>query len=191
MTLVIDTIVPKYNYTSLEGLNAVLRLYNMKASKGRPESATYQNRGLIYYPLMEDGREGGAYIKASAFASQPTLNNLEKRFTENQRAQDQHRRRLTSMIDYALAGGELSFPAFQQAMAREKISLVVQPDTGGLGTMWYVDHHTKTVFEGVALGAKYTEAGVSQRCIPEDTYQQQEQAQAENQRLDHRIRHSL
>jgi Relaxase/Mobilisation nuclease domain len=191
MNMVLETIVPHYNYTSLGELNAVLGLFNMKASRGRPDSQIYQRRGLVYYPLMSDGREGPAYIKASVFPTQPTLDNLERRFAENQQAQVQHRRRLRSTIDYALAGGELSFSAFQEAMAGEKINLVLQKDAGGGQTMWWVDHHTKTVFEGAALGAKYTTAGILQRCMPEETYQQQQAAREEQQHQEHRIRHSL
>jgi hypothetical protein len=189
MALVLETILPQYHYSSLEALNAVLRLYNLKAIRGKVESVTYQKRGLIYCPLKDNGQVAHAFIKASAFSSQPTLSNLEKRFAENIHVQEQHRRRLTSTVDYALAGKKLSFPAFQQAMAREKINLVVQQDGGGARTIWYVDHQTKTVFEGAALGAKYTEAGILQRCIPDEPYQQQ--VQAESQRQDHRIRHSL
>jgi hypothetical protein len=75
MEAVLDAVVPTYKYTSLAELNAVLRLYNMKASRGQESSFIYQHRGLIYYPLSDDGKELGAYIKASAFDSGPTLAN--------------------------------------------------------------------------------------------------------------------
>jgi len=151
MNLVLETIVPHYNYTSLDELNAVLGLYNIKASRGQPESLMYQRRGLIYYPLTGDGREGPAYIKASVFPLQPTLPNLEKRFVENQHAQEQHRRRVTSTIDYALAGGELSFTAFQQSMASEKINLVLQQDASSAGSEIYGNRDLSTLYAGRGL----------------------------------------
>lgn len=190
--LVLETIVPTYKYTNLEELNAVLGLFNVRASRGREGSVTHEKRGLIYYPLLADGRDGGAYFKASSFSSQPTLARLEERFAENLSLREEHRRRLTSTIDYALAGSLLSFSAFRGDMARQQVS-VVSPASAGGDRVLYVDHRTQSVFDGTALGARYSLAGVLARCLPEEVYQtkQQLQAQEEAQRQGHRMRHSL
>lgn len=201
--IVLETIVPGYRYTNLDELNAVLGLFNVRASRGRENSLTYANRGLIYYPLLADGRNGGAYFKASSFPSRPTLDRLEQRFTENFSAREEHRRRLTSTIDYALAGSTLSFEAFRQTLGGQQVS-VITPRSAGANSavsgsadpregIWYVDHRTQTVFEGGGLGARYSASGVQQRCLPEEVYQQKQQSQAqeEAQRQSHRMRHSL
>lgn len=190
--IVLDTIVPTYRYTNLEELNAVLGLFNVKASRGLPESRTHQHRGLLYYPLLPDGREGPAFIKASAFPARPTLDRLEQRFAENIQLRAEHTRRLTSTIDYALAGSQLSFLAFRQEMARQGVNIVTPREDSGQ-QIWYVDQRTKAVFEGAALGERYTGAAVRQRCMPEETYQRQQQlrAQEETQRQGYRARHSL
>lgn len=191
--IVLETIVPNYRYTNLEELNAVLGLFNVKASRGKENSMTYANRGLIYYPLLADGREGGAIFKASSFPSKPTLKRLEERFAENLIAREEHRRRLTSTIDYALAGSTLSFDAFRQALGRQQVSVITPRSEDPGERIWYVDHRTQTVFEGTALGARYGVTAVQQRCLPEDVYQQKQQLQAqeEAQRQGHRMRHSL
>lgn len=193
MKLVLETIVPNYRYTSLDELNAVLGLFGVRGSRGAPGSRTYQHRGLIYYPILPDGWDGPAYIKASAFPSRPTLNHLEQRFAENQSAREEHRRRLTSTIDYTLAGSELSFAAFQQAMSMEKINVVVSKEGGAGQRIWYVDHESRCVFEGAALGARYGAAAVQERCLPEEEYRQKQtlEAQEEAERQQHRMRHRL
>jgi Relaxase/Mobilisation nuclease domain len=191
--LVLETIVPAYRYTNLNELNAVLGLFNVKASRGKEQSVTYQKHGLLYYPLLADGREGPAYIKASAFPSKPTLDRLEQRFAENLQVREAHRRRLTSTIDYALAGSTLSFGAFTQEMGRQNVSVVMPRSSDTFERMWYVDHRTQTVFEGTALGVRYSGAALGERCLPEETYQQKQQLQAqeEAERQSHRMRHSL
>lgn len=190
LKIALETIVPAYRYTNLDELNAVLGLFNVKASRGKEQSVTFKKRGLLYYPLLADGREGPAYFKASAFPSKPTLGFLETRFAENVNLREQHRRRLTSTIDYVLAGSTLSFGAFSQEMGRQNVS-VVTPGSGD--SIYYVDHRTQSVFEGKALGSSYALSTVHARCLPEETYQQKQrlQAQEESERQSHRMRHSL
>ena len=177
--LVLETIVPAYRYTDLNELNAVLGLFNVKASRGRESSLTYANRGLIYYPLLADGREGPAHFKASAFPSQPTLNRLEERFTENLSAREEHRRRLTSTIDYTLAGSTVSFEAFRQTLGEQQVSVVTPRSAND--RIWFVDHRSQSVFEGAALGGGYTTTAIQERCLPEEIYQQNQQLQAQEE----------
>jgi hypothetical protein len=121
------------------------------------------------------------------------LKHLEQRFAENQVARETHRRRLTSTIDYTLAGTELSFGAFSEAMSREKINVVVSREAGAGQRVWYVDHDSRAVFAGTALGARYTAAAVRERCLPDEVYQEKQllQAQEEAERQQHRMRHRL
>lgn len=188
--LVLETIVPAYKFTNLEELNAVLGLFNVRANE---TAAGRQRRGLMYFPLLPDGIDGGAYFKASAFPSQPTLPRLEERFAENLSVREEHRRRLTSTIDYALAGKALSFDAFKQDLGRQQVSVVTPRSEAAGQRIWYVDHRTQSVFEGSALGERYTAAVVQRRCLPEEVYQQKQQLQAqqEAERQGHRMRHSL
>jgi relaxase-like protein len=189
MRTILETIVPQYLYTSLPELNAVLGLFNLKASRGGQGSVVYRTKGMVFYPLSDSGKEEGPYIKASAFPSRPTLPVLEAFFGTNEGLRERHRRRLTSTIDYALAGRTLSLEAFTLSMAREKINVVGGVSTGS-GDVWYVDHSTKAVFEGAALGAAYTTGALQQRCLPEEVYRER-QAAREQQREGQRMRHSL
>lgn len=185
--LVLETIVPAYKYTNLEELNAVLGLFNVRAQETAPG---HERRGLVFYPLLANGKDGGAYFKASAFPSRPTLPQLEERFGENLALREEHRRRITSTIDYALAGSTLSFEAFKQDLGRQQVSVVTPRSEAAGQRIWYVDHRTFSVFDGTALGAQYTGAAVQQRCLPDEVYQQL-QAQQEAERQSHRMRHSL
>jgi Relaxase/Mobilisation nuclease domain len=189
MSNVLEVVVPEYRYTSLPEFNAILRLYNMEATRGKEDSWIYRNGGLIFQPLTPDGKPEGAYLKASVFDCKPTLKNLEKKFAENELLKEPHRERLTTAIEWGLAGKVQAFSKFREELERDGISIVPQRDkSGGPEQIWFVDHQSKTVFGGAALGEDYTANAIRQRCISEETYQQQLQLE---QNLTQELRLSL
>ena len=50
---VVQHVTEKFKYTSLEELNAVLRLYNVEAYRGKEDSRLFQRHGLLYRVLDE------------------------------------------------------------------------------------------------------------------------------------------
>ena len=81
---VLDYVTKQHNFTTLKEFNAILRSYNLEAYRGRKDSKLYQNRGLLYRVLDDNGRYVGVPLKASFFDSKPTLDNLEKKMIQNQ-----------------------------------------------------------------------------------------------------------
>src|ERR1019366_8101340 len=77
---VLTTVIDQYSYTSLQELNAVLHVYNVKANRGGESSEMHRHKGLLYHAINEQGRQVGKSIKASAFLLKPTLAKLEERF---------------------------------------------------------------------------------------------------------------
>ena len=84
MAAVLEYVTEKYNYTTFDELNAILRLLNVEAYRGKDNTKLYQSRGLLYRVLDENGKYIGRPLKASFFDCKPTLDNLEKKFTLNQ-----------------------------------------------------------------------------------------------------------
>ena len=188
MNSVLKKVIGEYAFTSLDDLNALLRLYNMRAYRGHPDSALYAHQGLIYQVLGPNGRAVGSAIKASDFDSKPTMVNLQQRFTENEGLREAHRRRMTVAIDWALCGNALSLEAFRKALEKDQISTVLKRDRNGSPrNIWYIDHVSKTVFEGQDLGLGYTAEAIAQRCISHEVYQSQQQQQIQKQHLKLRI----
>ena len=190
MNSILKSVVPGYKYTSLDELNALLHLYSIRAYRGRPDSALYAHEGLIYQVLGANGKPAGSAIKASDFDSQPTLFDLRRRFGQNESLREAHRRRLTVAIDWVLDGAGLSMDAFRKALEADQISTVLKKERNGdPGNIWYIDHATRTVFEGQALGARYSAGGIAQRCVSNEAYQERQvQRQAEEQQLKQSIR---
>ena len=171
MSTVLDTVVPNYHYTNLGELNAVLAPYNIRATRGSPRSVTYLRGGMHYQALNDNGKPTGAYVRASAFRLKPTWKNLQSRFLANVALREPNGRRITTAIDFALTGSQLSFSALREALAREKIAIVVQRDlSGALHRLWYIDHHTRAVFEDKSLGSNYLAGTIERRTISEEVF---------------------
>jgi hypothetical protein len=165
---VLNTIVDHYRYTSLTELNAILRLYNVQATRGKEGSRLYQYRGLQYYALDESGKRKGKSIKASDFFLKPTLARLEENFKLNLSLREVHSQRVKSAIDWTLSGNPPDWKGFQQSMEREGIHVVVQADKkGGPEGVFFVDHESKCVFGGEGLGERYRLESVQERCAAE------------------------
>lgn len=163
---IVDAVVPSYKYTSLHELNAVLSQYNIMADRGSEKSRVYKNMGLMYRILDEKGNKAGVPVKASALYSKPTLAFLEKQFPLNEAARLKFKGHIKNAIDSKISGDKrIDFTELCKALEREGIQTVLrQNDTGRLYGITYVDHTTKCVFNGSALGKLYSARGIQERC---------------------------
>ena len=173
---VLGIVVHQYRYRTLAELNAVLKLYNVSATKSAAENAPYQHKGLVYQVLDKDGNKNSKPIKASLFYMKPTLANLEKRFEENGRLAAPFARNLRTTIDYALRKNNgAGVAGLVTDLRRERISVVLRQNKDGLiYGVTYVDHRSKTVFNGSDLGKPYAAKGIMERLDSSTSLQQQE-----------------
>ena len=185
MNRIIEEVVPQYRYTDLGELNAVLRLHDIQVNRGKEGSLTYRRQGLHYHPLNAGGQPIKEYLPARRFPSRPTLASLEKRFAENRVLRERHREDLRVGIDFTLAGRILSLDALKEALGKRGVSVVTGEDKEAGSQIWYIDHGSKAVFEGARLGPDYSFAGMQKRLVSEEAYQQQQQTEAQSQRLRH------
>ncbi|MDQ0109099.1 relaxase/mobilization nuclease domain-containing protein [Chitinophaga terrae (ex Kim and Jung 2007)] len=162
---VLDTVLPKYKYTSLPELNAVLRQYNIVADQGNKESRIYKSGGLVYRVLGANGQKVGVPIPASHIYNKPTLKNLEKNFVKNQVQRRPHMQRVRNAVDYIIATkGRITLTELQNYLQKERISLVVRQNADGIVYgLTYVDHKTQSVFNGSDLGKPYSSNQMQQR----------------------------
>ncbi len=165
---ILGLVIPQYKYCSLAELNAVLKLYNVVADRCGEDSHTYKHNGLLYRVLDEKGNKVGTPIKASLFYMKPTLKNLGQRFAENEHLKQPYAKRLKTAIDYVLLkkpGAGLS--QLVNELNKERISLVLRQNKEGIiYGITYVDHQTKTVFNGSDLGKAYSAKMILERTHP-------------------------
>jgi hypothetical protein len=165
ITVILDSVLPRYHYTSLPELNAILRNYNVMADNGGESSRLRQRGGLVYRVLDDKGNKVGVPIKASAIYSKPTLKFLEKQFALNATLRAEGKPHLKQAIDLAL---ELDRPRnmeeLQNALGRQGIDLILRAnEKGTVYGMTYVDHRLKNIFNGSDLGKAYSVSGMVER----------------------------
>lgn len=162
---VLGVILNTYKYSSLPELNAVLQQYNVYADRGSENSRIFQEKGLVYRILDENGKPIGVPIKASDFYNKPTLKFLEEKFVTNKTSQLSHRNRVKNAIDLALLGNKTSLPELVKVLKKEGINIVLRKNNEGIVYgITYVDHSTKCVFNGSTLGKQYSAKAIQERC---------------------------
>jgi hypothetical protein len=163
---VLDAVLKNYRYASLPELNAVLAQYNVMADRGSENSRVYQNKGLVYRILDEKSNKVGVPIKASDFYNKPTLSFLEEQFKENEQARQPYKSRLRNAIDMALQKSpQPAISGLLKALEKEGIHTVLrQNEDGMIYGVTYVDHRTKCVFNGSALGKSYSAKAIQECC---------------------------
>lgn len=164
ITNVLDTVINQYKYTSLAELNAILKQYNVVADRGNEKGRIYKTKGLLYKLLDEKGNKIGVPIKASLIYSQPTLKNLEKKFSENEIKRQPDRQKLKTAIDWVIAKSPASLKELTAALLKEKIQTVLRQNNDGLVYgVTFIDYRSKSVFNGSDLGKQYSIAGIQQK----------------------------
>jgi hypothetical protein len=159
-------VVNNYKYTSLPELNAVLKLYNIEADKGNINSRITKHNGLLYHALDEKGNRIGVPIKASMFYDKPTLKNLEKKFAVNAIMRQPDKSRIKNAIDTAfLKGNVIILSHLVKQLQKEGIDTILrQNDEGLVYGITFVDHKTKSVFNGSKIGKEYSVKGLQDKC---------------------------
>jgi len=164
---VINAVVPQYKYNSLLELNMVLREYNVIAYRGRLSSWLFKHHGLIYRLLDDSGKHVGLSINASMFLSKPTLKNLEERFKIAEAERAPFASRVKNLIDLAfLNRPEILMDQLKDTLKKQGVDLVISGSSPSIiNDVHYIDHKTKCVFSGRALGEKYGISGILGRCL--------------------------
>jgi len=167
---VLRHVIASYKYASLAELNAVLKLYNVMADRGNEGSRMFQNNGLVYRLLDDQGNKVGVPIKASSFYNKPTLEYLESKFSTNVPLKQPFKAGLKNAVDLAfLRGSRFDVKALIKMLSKHGISVVCRENRQGyLYGITFVDHRNKCVFNGSELGKAYSAKGILERCHSKD-----------------------
>lgn len=161
---VLAAVINRYKYTSLHELNAVLGLYNVVADRGTEDSRKYRHNGLTYQVLDAQGKKVGVPVKASAFFMKPTMSFLEKNFVENAPLKVSNKKRLKTTIDWVLLRDPKNLASFTAQLEKEQISVVCRKNNDGLlYGLTYIDHRTKSVFNGSDIGKVYSAKAIQDK----------------------------
>jgi hypothetical protein len=182
ITNVLDHVIKQYKYASLNELNAILKLYNVKADRGAEDGRIYKHRGLTYVVIDQDGKSLTKPIKASAFHSKPTLDYIEGRFKVNEQKRLPDKKHVKTAIDWAMQSAPRTLGELAKLLQKDRINLVIRSnEQARIYGITYIDHEKKTVFNGSDLGKEYSAKRMLERLSLDQPRVEKEQ-QKENEK---------
>ncbi|MBN9299107.1 relaxase [Elizabethkingia anophelis] len=149
--------LPKYyGYASLGAYNALLSLFNITAEEVKGELNGQPKNGLVYFALNEQGVKASNPFKASRFGKHAGLEALQEHFAQSkeQIKNNPVRAILKNSIEVAMhtATNETDF---KKQLLEQGINTVVRrTDKGRIYGMTFIDHESRTVWNGSALDKK-------------------------------------
>ena len=158
----INAVISNYKYTSVAELNAILKQFNVIADRGTEDTIMYQKKGLIYSLLDAKGNKVGVSIKSSSLYTKPTLAWLEKQFAQHKENRVEFKPEVKVRIDKALNTGKHNEQTFTESLKKQGVAVVFRRSDGGqIYGITFVDHNSKTVFNGSDLGKTYTAKAIT------------------------------
>ncbi|MCL6216926.1 conjugal transfer protein MobB [Zunongwangia pacifica] len=147
--------LPKYyQYPSLGAYNALLSLFNITAEEVKGELHGQPKNGLVYFALNEQVEKASNPFKASRFGKYAGLDELQKHFAaaKEQMKANPARAVLKNTIEAAMhiATDETDFK--KQLMEQGINTVVRRNDAGRIYGMTFIDHESRTVWNGSQLG---------------------------------------
>lgn len=143
-----------YQYQTLGEYNALLALFNITTEKIEGELQGKIRQGLLYIPLNEKGERAGHPFKASLFGKNAGFTALELHFEESKEALKKHTAKLTIKASIAIAFQSTNDEKnFKKQLAEQRINVIVRRnDTGRIYGITFIDHNSRTVWNGSRLG---------------------------------------
>ncbi|HAO07938.1 MAG TPA: relaxase [Chryseobacterium sp.] len=167
---VIRHIPSYYQFQSVGEYNALLSLFNITVEKVEGELQGHLKKGLLYFPLDDQGKKAGNPFKASLFGKNAGVDALQKHFTacknnNNGQLIKQNLKRSITEAQHASKDEQ----AFKEILKKEGIDTVVRKnDNGRIYGMTFIDHRSRTVWNGSRLGKEFSANMFHDRWINED-----------------------
>ncbi|MGM8363300.1 conjugal transfer protein MobB [Flavobacterium sp. ARAG 55.4] len=143
-----------YQYQTLGEYNALLSLFNITTEKVAGELRGQLRQGLLYIPLNEKSERAGHPFKASLFGKNAGLPAVKLHFAKSKEALKDHPTKPTirAAVTVVLQSTN-NEQAFKKQLSEQGINVVVRRnDTGRIYGITFIDHNSKTVWNGSRLG---------------------------------------
>ncbi|GHV18073.1 mobilization protein [Bacteroidia bacterium] len=154
-----------YRFQSLGEYRALLSLYNIGVEKVEGNNHGHQYTGLVYSALDTDGNRVGKPLKSSLFGKDYGIGALEqmmKKSGEEIKAGG-WAAKTKALVSASLAGSR-NGGEFRADLQKKGIDLILRYGNGGrLFGVTFIDHNSRTVLNGSALGKEFSANALSAR----------------------------
>ncbi|KAA6309940.1 hypothetical protein EZS27_038666, partial [termite gut metagenome] len=155
---VVKPLATMYRFQSLSEYRALLSLYNMGVEKIEGSNQGQEYTGLVYSALDADGNRVGKPLKSSLFGKTYGVEALEqsmKKSGEEIKAGGQAA--ATKALVSASMNGSRTGGEFRADLQGKYIDLILRYGNGGhLYGVTFIDHNSRTVLNGSALGKEFS-----------------------------------
>ncbi len=153
---ILNAVIPEYNYTSLSGLNAILKQFNVVADTGKKSGRIHEKEGL-YYRMMDDkGIKIGVSIKASSLPGKPTLSNLAQRFKKNESSRAGLKQKLETTLANTINKISEKTADFRSLLMEQQIIMFTKVISESMQQeISFIDNKNKSVFNEKEINEKY------------------------------------
>ena len=171
---VVKGVLRQYRFQSLREFKAVLNLFNVTMEEVRGQAAGKPYQGLVYAATDEQGKRVGVGVNSSKIGRDVGLKALSRRIGLNKGWMKKHppRPELKRSISDALHAAPTETEFIRILKAKNIDAVIWKNDTGHIYGMTYIDHTSKCVYKGSALG-KECSAGVVNREYNAEEYENQ------------------
>ncbi|MCD9855761.1 relaxase/mobilization nuclease domain-containing protein [Epilithonimonas sp. JDS] len=155
---VVGNISSQYQFQSLGEYNALLSAFNITVEKVEGELQDQIKRGLLYFPLDNQGKKAGNPFKASLFGKKAGIDALQKHFTacknkSNNQSVKQNLKRSITEAHHSSKDEE----EFKKKLTKKGIDTVVRKnDNDRIYGITFIDHRSRTVWNGSRLGKEFS-----------------------------------
>ena len=151
--------LPKYyQFQTLGEYNALLSLFNITTEKVEGELQGKFQQGLLYFALNDKGKKVSNPFKASLFGKNAGISALELHFEKSKEVLKNHTAKPTIKDAVLMALRSTSDgQTFKKQLAEQGINVIVRKnETGRIYGITFIDHNSKTVWNGSRLGKEFS-----------------------------------
>ncbi|MGL6129850.1 conjugal transfer protein MobB, partial [Chryseobacterium artocarpi] len=156
---VIRNIAEVYSFKTFGEYNALLSIFNIAVEKIEGELHGKPQRGLVYFALDKNKHKIGNPYKASRIGRGAQLAAVESHFLKNKGSVLQSAKSgLKIMVDNAFKGGQNEKDFVENLKAVGINTVIRRNEAGRMYGITFIDHNSKTVWNGSNLGKEYSAA---------------------------------
>ena len=146
-----------YKFSSLSELRALLGLYNVHMEEVKGVAAGRSYRGLVYSAMNERAERTGLPIKSSAIGKDVGINRLERLREKNQDLiTPEIKATIRDRISRAMHSAHTQKDFIRHLKEMDIAVLFRENEAGRIYGVTFVDHNTRTVFNGSRLGKSFS-----------------------------------
>lgn len=161
---VVKPIMQGYKFQSIKEFKALLGLFHVTVEETHKTIDGKTCHGLVYAATDEKGERVGVAIKSSKIGKSVGYEALKKKFLKSKQWMAKHPVPEATKEAIAAALKQDTRQGFLQELTRNGIAaMLYQNDAGVIYGVTYIDHTSRIVFKGSALGKEYSASVINRQ----------------------------